>query len=120
MAPRGKKIKDGVSKQMEVREGNRGLQIMFTMGYIIGSGIGRTLNGMKWLVFLMNYQLQAALDDGVASGKQLQREFHDQWRPKQPSGRVKVVTKVKEVMFDSFGSFQCHFEMETFWPAVVR
>ena len=68
----------------------------------------------------MNYQLQAALDDGVASGKQLQREFHDQWRPKQPSGRVKVVTKVKEVMFDSFGSFQCHFEMETFWPVVVR
>ena len=48
MAPRGKKIKDGVSKQMEVWEGNRGLQIMFTMGYIIGSGIGRTLNGMKW------------------------------------------------------------------------
>ena len=48
MAPRGKKIKDGVSKQMEVREGNRGLQIMFTMGYIIGSGIGRTLNGMKY------------------------------------------------------------------------
>ena len=33
--PVGKKIKDGVSKQMEVWEGNRGLQIMFTMGYII-------------------------------------------------------------------------------------
>merc|ERR1712192_4491 len=40
---------------------------------------------------------QAALADGVASGKQLQREFHDQWRPKQPSGRVKVVTKVKKM-----------------------
>ena len=50
MAPRGKKFKDGVSKQMEVWEGNRGLQIMVTMGYIIGSGIGRTLNGMKWPV----------------------------------------------------------------------
>ena len=35
---------------MEVWEGNRGLQIMVTMGYIIGSGIGRTLNGMKWPV----------------------------------------------------------------------
>ena len=64
----------------------------------------------------MNYQLQAALDDGVASGKQLQRECHDQWRPKQPSGRVKVVTKVKEVMFDSFGSFQCHFVILSLGP----
>ena len=50
MAPRGKKIKDGVFKQMEFWKGNRGLQIMVTMGWDgmvtrIGSGIGKT---RKW------------------------------------------------------------------------
>ena len=38
MAPRGKKIKDGVFKQMEFWKGNRGLQIMVTMGW----------DGMGW------------------------------------------------------------------------
>ena len=36
--PCGEKIKDGVSKQMEVWKGNRGLQIMVTMGW----------DGMGW------------------------------------------------------------------------
>ena len=43
MAPRGKKIKDGVSKQMEFWKGNRGLQIMVTMGW---DGMG--WDGMGW------------------------------------------------------------------------
>ena len=52
MAPRGKKIKDGVFKQMEFWKGNRGLQIMVTMGWDgmvtrIGSGIGKT---RKWML----------------------------------------------------------------------
>ena len=39
-------------------------------------------------------QPQAMLGDGVVQGKNLNKEFHNQWKPKQPSGRAKVVRKV--------------------------
>ena len=38
---------------------------------------------------------QALLAPGVVGGKNLQAEFHDQWKSKQPRGRVEVVGKVK-------------------------
>ena len=47
MAPRGKKVKEGVAKQMKKWERNVGLKIMLTMGYIIGCGLGKALIGIK-------------------------------------------------------------------------
>ena len=48
MAPRGRKVKEGIAKQMDVYNGNKGLTIMLLMGYIIGKGIGKTEGGIKW------------------------------------------------------------------------
>ena len=50
MAPRGKKVKEGVAKQMKKWERNVGLKIMLTMGYIIECGLGKALIGIKWPV----------------------------------------------------------------------
>ena len=50
MAPRGKKVKEGVAKQMKKWERNVGLKIMLTMGYIIGCGLGKALIDIKWPV----------------------------------------------------------------------
>ena len=48
MAPRGRKVKEGIANQMDVYNGNKGLRIMLLMGYIIGRGIGKTEGGIKW------------------------------------------------------------------------
>ena len=43
-------------------------------------------------------KLQRVLADGVTVGKNLTEEFQDKWTPKQPAGRVKVLTKVCSVI----------------------
>jgi len=48
MAPRERKVKEGIAKQMDVYNGNKGLTIMLLMGYIIGKGLGKTEGGIKW------------------------------------------------------------------------
>jgi len=48
MAPRGRKIKDGIKLQMEVWRSNKGLAMMLALGYIIGNGFGKALDGIKW------------------------------------------------------------------------
>ena len=37
---------------------------------------------------------QGMLGDGVLVATNLNTAFHNQWKPKQPAGRVQVVTKV--------------------------
>ena len=47
MAPRGRKVKDGIKMQMEVWRSNKGLAMMLALGYIIGNGLGKALDGIK-------------------------------------------------------------------------
>ena len=48
MAPRGRKAKEGIARQMQLWDGNKGLLLMLLMGYTIGQGLGRALSGVKW------------------------------------------------------------------------